>query len=51
MNFHMPPLRPLATSLQSAFGPVFELELRVWPGPSRLAAHLDFHGNWIEWLL
>ena len=29
----------------------FELELRVWPGPSRLAAHLDFHGNWIEWLL
>lgn len=29
----------------------YELELRVWPGPSRLAAHVDFHGNWMEWLL
>ena len=29
----------------------YELELRVWPGPPRLAAHLDFHGNWLEWLL
>ena len=22
-----------------------------WPGPPRLAAHLDFHGNWMKWLL
>jgi hypothetical protein len=29
----------------------YELELRVWPGPARLAAHVDFHGNWMEWLL
>ncbi len=29
----------------------YELELRVWPGQPRLAAHLDFHGNWLEWLL
>ena len=36
---------------ESARDDFFELELRVWPGPSRLAAHLDFHGNWIEWLL
>ena len=28
----------------------FELELRVWPGSARLAAHLDFHGNWLDWL-
>jgi hypothetical protein len=30
---------------------VYELELRIWPGLPRLAAHLDFHGNWLEWLL
>jgi hypothetical protein len=30
---------------------VYELELRVWPGPPRLAAHLDFHGNSLEWML
>jgi hypothetical protein len=29
----------------------FELELRAWPGPSRLAALLDFHGNWLDWRL
>ena len=29
----------------------FELELRVGPDPVRLAAHVDFHGNWLEWLL
>ena len=29
----------------------YELELRVWPGPPRLAAHLDFHGNWLDWRL
>lgn len=29
----------------------YELELRVWPGPPRLAAHVDFHGNWIDWRL
>jgi hypothetical protein len=29
----------------------YELELRVWPGPPRLAAHVDFHGNWLEWTL
>jgi hypothetical protein len=28
----------------------WELELRLWPGPARLAARLDFHGNWVEWL-
>ena len=27
----------------------FELELRVWPGPPRLAAHVDPHGNWLDW--
>jgi len=29
----------------------YELELRVWPGPWRLAAHVDFHGNWLDWRL
>ena len=29
----------------------FELEVRRWPGPPRLAAHVDFHGNWLEWRL
>jgi len=29
----------------------YELELRVWPGPPRLAATLDFHGNWLDWRL
>jgi hypothetical protein len=29
----------------------YELEVRLWPEPARLVAHLDFHGNWIEWLL
>ena len=29
----------------------YELELRVWPGPPRLAASLDFHGNWLAWRL
>jgi hypothetical protein len=29
----------------------YELELRVWPGPPRLAAHVDFHGNWLDWRL
>ncbi len=29
----------------------YELELRVWPGPVRLAATLDFHGNWVDWRL
>lgn len=28
----------------------WELELRVWPDPARLVAHVDFHGNWLEWL-
>ena len=29
----------------------WELELRVWPGPARVAATLDFHGNWLDWRL
>ncbi len=29
----------------------FELELRIWPGPARLAAHIDPHGNWLDWRL
>jgi hypothetical protein len=29
----------------------FELELRVWPGPSRLAAYVDPHGNRLDWRL
>ena len=36
---------------EGAVEDAYELELRVWPGPPRLAAHLDFHGNWLEWLL
>ena len=28
----------------------FELALRVWPEPERLAGFVDFHGNWIDWL-
>jgi hypothetical protein len=28
----------------------WELELRVWPGPARMVAWLDFHGNWLEWI-
>jgi hypothetical protein len=27
----------------------FELAIRVWPEPERLAALVDFHGNWIDW--
>ncbi len=27
----------------------YELELRIWPGGSRLVALVDFHGNWIDW--
>lgn len=29
----------------------FELELRVWPGPARLAAYVDPHGNRLDWRL
>ena len=29
----------------------FELELRVWPGPLRLAAYVDPHGNRLDWRL
>jgi hypothetical protein len=29
----------------------YELELRAWPGPWRLAALVDFHGNWLDWRL
>ena len=29
----------------------WELELRVWPGPARLAAFVDYHGNWLDWRL
>ena len=29
----------------------FELELRVWPGPPRLAAYVDPHGNTLDWRL
>ena len=28
---------------------VFELELRVWPGPARVAARVDPHGNGVDW--
>jgi hypothetical protein len=28
----------------------WELAIRVWPGRERLAALVDFHGNWIDWL-
>jgi len=28
----------------------WELAIRVWPGPERLAALVDFHGNWLDWL-
>jgi hypothetical protein len=28
----------------------WELELRVWPRPMRHVAHLDFHGNRLDWL-
>jgi len=27
----------------------FELELRVWPGPARVVAHVDPHGNTLDW--
>jgi hypothetical protein len=30
---------------------VFELELRVWPGAARVAAHVDPHGNTLDWTL
>ena len=29
----------------------FELELRVWPDPPRLAAYVDPHGNSLDWVL
>lgn len=29
----------------------WELELRVWPGPVRHVAHLDYHGNRLDWLV
>ncbi len=28
----------------------YELELRLWPQPTRLLAHVDHHGNWIDWV-
>ncbi len=28
----------------------FELAIRVWPEAERLAALVDFHGNWLDWL-
>ena len=28
-----------------------KLELRIWPEPVTLAATMDFHGNWLDWLL
>jgi len=28
----------------------YELELRLWPEPARLLAHVDHHGNWIDWV-
>jgi hypothetical protein len=28
----------------------FELAIRLWPEPEQLAALVDFHGNWIDWL-
>ncbi len=28
----------------------WELELRLWPGPMRHVAHLDYHGNHLDWL-
>ena len=28
----------------------YELAIRVWPGDETLAALVDFHGNWIDWL-
>ena len=50
--------RPLAwistLPWNDATGPsdgVVELELRVWPGPVRVAAHVDPHGNWLDWRL
>lgn len=27
----------------------WELELRLWPGPTRLVARVDYHGNWVDW--
>ena len=30
---------------------VFELELRIWPGPARVVAHVDPHGNGLDWIL
>ena len=29
----------------------YEVELRIWPEPATLAATMDFHGNWLDWLL
>ena len=29
----------------------FDLELRVWPGAARVAAHVDPHGNTLDWRL
>jgi hypothetical protein len=29
----------------------FELELRIWPHPPRVAAHVDPHGNRLDWKL
>jgi hypothetical protein len=28
----------------------WDLELRVWPGSMRHVAHLDFHGNHLDWI-
>lgn len=35
---------------ESARVDVWELELRIWPGPLRVVAHLGFHGNRLDWL-
>ena len=29
----------------------YELEVRAWPRLWRLAALVDFHGNWLDWRL
>ena len=28
----------------------FELAIRIWPEAERLAALVDYHGNWVDWL-
>jgi hypothetical protein len=40
----------VTSSFDAAIVDGFPLEARVWPGPQRRLALMDFHGGWLDWL-